>query len=260
MKKSLKIAIASTVLASTALFAASNTAVAKPQAPGFSPAQVTDIQKIVHDYLIAHPKVLVEASQALQAQQQQKIESEAMSAIKQNKAAIFNDAQTPSIGAKNAPVTLVEFFDYQCGHCRAMQPTLEKLVKQDHSIRFVFKELPIFGGTSNYAAKAALAVAKIQPGKYYAFHNAMLTSTNGLNPKTIAAIAKKEGVNVAKMKQAMHSKSIEKQIKANFALAQLLKVMGTPTFVIGNKAETKFGYIPGATSQQDLQQQLDAVK
>lgn len=253
MKKTLRFAIGCTLVASTALFAATTPS-------SFSPQQVTDIQHIVHDYLVSNPQVLVEASRTLQAQQEQKMEAQAMTAVGQNKAAIFNDTQAPSIGPKTAPTTLVEFFDYQCGHCREMQPVIEKVVAADPQLRVVFKELPIFGGTSAYAAKAALAVSMMEPAKYYAFHNAMLTSTTPLSPTTIDAIAKKQGIDVAKMTKMMDSKAIDAQLKSNFQLAQALKVMGTPTFVIGNKAETKFRFIPGATSMDDLQKQLNAVK
>lgn len=228
--------------------------------PSFTPSQVTALQKIIHDYIVQNPSVLVEASKTLQAQQEKKMESAAMDAIAQNKAKIFDDANTPSVGNKNAAVTVVEFFDYQCGHCRQMASTIENLISGNKNVRVVFKELPIFGGTSNYAAKAALSVSNNQPNKYFAFHNALLTASSPLNPDSIAAIAKTAGVDVDKMKKGMDAPAVEQQLKANFELAQALKVMGTPTFVIGNKAETNFRYIPGATSLEDLNKQIDAVK
>ena len=265
MKKLLQLAVFSASMAASALVLAGTTtttttpAPAMAAAPAFTPAQVNAMHTIIHDYLVANPEVLVEASRTLQAQQQKKMEAAAMGAIAQNKAKLFDDAQSPSVGEKTAPVTLVEFFDYQCGHCREMAPSVEQLISKDKNVRVVFKELPIFGGASNYAAKAALAVA-MQPGKYYAFHNALLTSNGPLNKDSIMAIAKKAGVDVAKMSKDMDAPSVEQQLKANFELAQSLKVMGTPTFVIGNKAETSFRFIPGATTLQDLETQLNAVK
>ncbi|MDP1573523.1 MAG: DsbA family protein [Coxiellaceae bacterium] len=265
MKKHLQIAVLSLGMAASALVFAgttTTTAVTTPAtaaAPTFTPAQVDAMHTIIHDYIVANPQILVEASKTLQAQQQKKMEAASMGAIAQNKAKLFDDAQSPSVGEKTAPVTLVEFFDYQCGHCREMAASVEQLISQDKTVRVVFKELPIFGGASNYAAKAALAVA-MQPGKYYAFHNALLTSNGPLNKDAIMAIAKKTGVDVAKMTKDMDAPAIEKQLKDNFELAQALKVMGTPTFVIGNKAETTFRFIPGATTLQDLQAQLNAVK
>lgn len=225
----------------------------------FTPEQIKQLDTIIHDYIVKNPAVLVEASQTLQMQQQQKLQTEAMSSIKQNKAALFDNAQSPSIGSKEAPVTLVEFFDYQCGHCRAMAPTIEKLISEDKNIHVVFKELPIFGGVSDMAAKAALAAAK-QPGnKYYTFHNMLLTSTASLTKESIMDIAKKAGLNVDTLNKDMNSPDIQKQLHDNVELAQALKIMGTPTFVISNKEQTKFEYIPGAVSAEELKAEMKKV-
>jgi len=232
---------------------------ARPETTSFTPTQVDQLHTIIRDYLVQNPQVLVEASQALQAQQEKQIQSTAISAIEQNKNALFNDASSPTIGDKNAPVTLVEFFDYQCGHCRAMAPAIEKLVSEDKKLHVIFKELPIFGGVSDFSAKVALAAA-MQPGKYYAFHNALLTSTGPLSKESILAIAKKTGLNIEKLKTDMDLPTIQKQLRDNVQLAQALKVMGTPTFVVANQTQTKFSYIPGATSLADLQARIKSVE
>ena len=140
-----------------------------------------------------------------------------------------------------------------------MAPEVEKLISQDKNLRFIFKELPIFGGLSANAAKVALA-ANMQPGKYYAFHNALFTATSQLTEDNVMAIAKKSGLDMAKLKKDMDSPVVANELRANFQLAQALKVMGTPTFVISNKAETKFAYIPGATTLEDLQEKIKSVQ
>jgi len=240
-------------------FAAISVAYAAPTTTSFTPAQVAQLHTIIHDYLVANPQVLVEASQVLQAQQEKKMEASAMSGIAANKTALFDNAESPSMGSKNAPVTLVEFFDYQCGHCREMEPEIEKLIAQDKNLHIIFKELPIFGGMSTDAAKAALA-ANMQPGKYYMFHNLLLTSEGGLTKEKVMDLAQKAGLNIATLNKDMASPVVDKQIRDNFKLAQALKIMGTPTFVITNKAETKFAYIPGATSLTDLQAKIASVQ
>lgn len=226
----------------------------------FTPAQVTQLHAIIHNYLVSNPQVLVEASQALQAQQEKQMQTAAMSSITQNKVALFDDTSSPTIGSKNAPATLVEFFDYQCGHCREMAPQIEKLISRDKNLHVIFKELPIFGGMSRLAAEMALAAFKQSPEKYYAFHNALYTANGPLTKKSIMEFAKKAGLNIAELEKDAKSPAVDQQLKANFDLAQSLKIMGTPTFVIGNKAQTKFEFIPGATSLSDLQAQIKSVQ
>lgn len=227
-------------------------------AGSFNAGQVKQIQQIVHNYLIKNPQVLVEASQALQAQQQKQMQKEAMKGVKANKKQLFNDKNSPSVGSAKAPVTLVEFFDYQCGHCRAMAPVLSKLISGDKNIHVVFKELPIFGGNSQYAATAALA--SVKQGKYYAFHNALFSATGPLDKKTVLKLAKQAGLNTQQLQSDMKSPAVKKQIQDNFKLAQSLKIQGTPTFVLSNNAETKFQFIPGATSADNLKNLIKSLK
>lgn len=226
----------------------------------FTANQVTQLHQIIRDYIIQNPDVLVEASKTLQAQQEKKMEVTAMAAIEKNKPSLFNDPHTPSIGNKDAAVSVVEFFDYQCGHCRQMTPVIEKLVTEDKNLRVIFKELPIFGGTSSFAAKAGLAAAMQNHSKYYKFHNLLLSATGALTAPIVMDLAKKAGLNVVQLKKDMDLPVVDDQIKSNFKLAQELKIMGTPTFVIGNKAETKFSYIPGATSLEDLKAKIASVQ
>jgi len=225
---------------------------------GFSPAQVNQLHQIIREYLIQNPEVLIEASKALQEKQQAETEKEALQGIEQNKQALFQDPNSPTIGNPDGSVILVEFFDYQCGHCKEMAEVIEELVKKNPNLKVVYKELPIFGGASRIAASASLAAAK--QDKYLAFHNALLMQTKALNENSIMAVAKTVGLDTAQLKKDMQSKVIEKQLQDTFNLAQAIKLVGTPTFVLSNKAMTKFEFVPGATSAEDLQQQIDNLK
>ncbi len=223
----------------------------------FTPQQKQAIEKIIHQYLVKNPNVLVEASRSLQQQQMAEAEKAALGAISKNKQALFANPATPSVGSQNPQVVLVEFFDYQCGHCKAMNDVIQKLVKQDSNLKVVFKELPIFGANSRFAAKMALAAAK--QNKYYEFHDALLAAKNPLTPAKVKEIAKKVGLNLNQLLEDMKSKAINDQLRQNFQLAQELKLVGTPAFVIANKDFSKFKYVPGATSFDNLQQQIKAV-
>lgn len=258
MKKIISLGCLSLALVCGSVLAQGTQTPAHP--PAFTPEQVKQLDTIIHSYIVKNPHVLVEASQTLQLQQEKKLQHEAMASITKNKAALFDNAQSPSLGSKEAPVKLVEFFDYQCGHCRAMASTIEKIAAEDQNLQVIFKELPIFGGVSDYAAKAALAATK-QPGnKYYTFHNMLLTSNGPLTNDSIMEIAKKAGLNVDTLKKDIDSPDIQKQIHDNMELAQSLKVMGTPTFVVSNKTQTKFQYIPGAVSMEALKAELKKVE
>jgi protein-disulfide isomerase len=130
------------------------TASAQPQNSGsFSGDQVKQIQNVIHDYLVKNPQVLVEVSQALQAKQMKVMQSNTTKAIGNLKNAIFNDSTSPYAGNKDGNVIMVEFFDYQCGHCKDMKNVIEGLIKKNPNLKVIFKEFPIFGANSELASK-----------------------------------------------------------------------------------------------------------
>lgn len=222
-----------------------------------SDAQQKQIEKIVHDYLINNPEVLLEASQALQAKQQQNMQAQAKAAILENAGQLFSDALT-SVGNPKGNVTLVEFFDYQCIHCKKMAPVISLLIKQNPNLRVVYKEFPIFGQSSDVASKAALAAA--MQGKYLPFHEALIQKEGRLNDEMIMETAKSVGLNMDKLKTDMSSKTVTDALEANRALAEKLRLMGTPAFIVAAtpdgklKADSTPAFIPGAASQESLEE------
>lgn len=248
IKRMIKVGAALTMTASLSAMAANN----------FNPAQVKNIQDIVHQYLVSQPQVLVEASEALRMKAAKKEQDSAMKAIKENTADLFAQKGSPSFGNDKPTVKLVEFFDYQCGHCKAMEPIVEDTMKNNKGLQVIYKELPIFGGSSALAAKAALA-ANMQ-GKYLAFHEALMKTPNPLDEAKIMKVAKSVGLNIDQLKKDMKGKNIDAQVKANFELAQKLQLVGTPAFVISNEDETTFRFIPGGVDEKGLQKAIDSVK
>ena len=152
-----------TALLTVSLLATTTAAIADVATPGFNATQVQNIEKVVHDYLVSHPEVLIEASQALQSKQQKQMQNEANSFIQKNAKELLTENITTS-GSKSPNVTIVEFFDYQCGHCKKMQPVMTELVKKNPNVRVVYREFPIFGKSSTLASQAAVAAAL--QGKY----------------------------------------------------------------------------------------------
>jgi len=221
-----------------------------------SDTQKKDIEKVVHDYLVKNPEVLLEASQALQMKQQQAMQQQAQSAIQEQAPHIFADKFT-TLGNPKGQVTVVEFFDYQCIHCKKMAPVLSELIGKDKNVRLVYKEFPIFGKTSDTAARAALAAA--MQNKYAVLHNALLKTDKKLTDDMIMDVAKKSGLNMSKLKADMNSKEVTEALEANRNLAEKLHLMGTPAFIVAAtpnaefKAGTKTVFIPGEISLDALQ-------
>lgn len=220
-------------------------------------AQKKEVEKLVHDYLVANPEVLLEASQALQQKQQQNMQQQAQSAIKENTDQLFQGNMT-IVGNPKGNVTIVEFFDYQCVHCKKMSPVLSSLIKKDNSLRVIYKEFPIFGKSSELASKAALAAG--MQGKYQAMHHALISIDKRLNDKLIMDSAKAIGLNMKKFKVDMESKEVAQVLEANRTLAEKLHLMGTPAFIVASTPDGQFkvgsepSFIPGAASEEALQE------
>lgn len=147
--------------------------------------------------------------------------------------ALANDPAAPAIGGAQADVTIVEFFDYTCPYCKAVEPRLEALLKADPKVRLVLQEYPILTPQSLVATRAALA-ARAQ-GKYAAYHNAMMRYEGRLTEAAIFDMAKGAGVDVARLKRDMTAPAISDQIINVFNLARGIRVFQTPAFIVNGK-------------------------
>lgn len=221
--------------------------------------QKKEIEKVVHDYLVANPEVLLEASQALQQKQQQNMQQQAQAAILENAGTLFSGDLT-TVGNSKGAVTVVEFFDYQCIHCKKMSPIMESLVKKDTGLRVIYKEFPIFGKSSDMASRAALAAG--MQGKYQAMHNALFNIEKRLDEAAVMDAAKSIGLNVDQLKKDMNSKTVTDILDSNRALAEKLHLMGTPAFIVASTPDGKFkagsepSFVPGAASEESLQEMI----
>jgi protein-disulfide isomerase len=203
------------------------------QETSVTPEQKTEIEKIVHDYLVEHPEVIKEAIQALQAKEEQSKADAQTQAVLENKDVLYNDPGTPVAGNPMGDVTVVEFFDYHCPYCKAVAAPLQQLLQQDKGVRLVLKEFPILGEDSVLASHAALA--SVAQGKYWAFHQALMEHRGRFDMDVIKTIAAKAGLDPAKLEADMGKEKIEPLISANHKLAEALNVGATPTFVIGDQ-------------------------
>lgn len=229
-----------------------------------SPAERAKIESVVHDYLLKKPEVVVAALQEMQKKQYEQAEKtvkDTQQIAYQFAPRLFHQANDPIMGNANGKITVVEFFDYQCPHCVDMAPVTAAIVKANPDVRVVYKEFPIRGPVSEFAAKVALAANK--QGKYNEVSHAILTATPPLNQEAILELAKQAGANLDQIKKDMNDKSIEEQLKANIKLAQDLKLFGTPAFFIGKTDASKQGsivYIPGQMDEKQMQDAINKAK
>jgi protein-disulfide isomerase len=226
-------------------------------ASSMTDAQKKETEKVIHDYLVNNPEVLLEASQALQQKQQQNMQQQAQSAIQENADDLFKGKLT-SVGNVKGNVTVVEFFDYQCIHCKKMTPIIDGLVKKDSDLRVVYKEFPIFGKSSETASRAALAAG--MQGKYKQMHDALLNIEKHLDDQIVMDTAKSLGLDMKKLKKDMDSKEVTDILESNRQLAEKLHLMGTPAFIVASTPNGKFkkgtepSFIPGAATEESLQE------
>jgi protein-disulfide isomerase len=192
-----------------------------------------EFDRRVRDYLINHPEVIVEAVQGLQARQQRADLTEVQEALKARADEIFRDPNSPVGGNVQGDVTLVEFFDYNCPYCRKMAPLLIEAEKADPQLRIVFKEFPILGPGSEFAARATLASQR--QGQYEAFHHALMAAKEKVNDESVLTAAAQVGLDVERLKADMQDPSIQMAIDRNMALAAALRINGTPGFIVGDQ-------------------------
>jgi len=207
-------------------------------------AQEEAIKSLVKKYLIEHPEVIVEAMERLRAERQKREKEQVKAALVAMRRQIYEDAASPVAGNKAGDVVIVEFFDYQCGYCKSVIDRLMKTVKADGKIKLVFKEFPILGPQSVFAARAALAAKK--QGKYLEFHDKLMRLKGRITQTSVFAVAKSVGIDTKQLAKDMRDPAIDKAIRANYALARTLRINGTPAFIIGDQL------VPGAVNQQML--------
>ena len=211
-----------------------------------------EFEKRVHDYLLEHPEVVGEAINRLEAKQAELDAVAATAAVKSHADEIFQDPDSPVSGNPKGDVTLVEFFDYNCPYCRSMAPLLTQAEGADPQLRIVYKEFPILGAGSVFAAKAALAANK--QGKYVAFHRALYQVRGPVDEAKVLEVAKAVGLDVNRMKADMQDKAIEAALDKNNKLGQVLHITGTPGWVAGDQVST------GATEFDGLKAMIARVR
>ncbi len=223
-------------------------------APAMNDAQRAGIESVVHDYLMKHPEVIIQAVEAYQANMEADKEKAAKETLTKRAQDLLHDPDTQVLGNVSSDCTIVEFFDNQCPYCQANEPEIQKLLKDDNRVKLVLKEFPILGPISLVASKAALA--SVKQGKYAQFHEALLAHKGHYDkPALVDEIAKSVGLDLDKLHKDMDAPEIQAEIDKNLDLGRALDISGTPGFVIGDQI------IGGASTVDELKKYVsDACK
>lgn len=193
----------------------------------------------VRAYLLEHPEVLEEAIRKLDENRAEQAGAEQAKALAANRQALERDARDPVLGNPNGAITVVEFFDYRCGYCKAVAPEVLDLVQKEGDVRLVLKEFPILPdaatgriGVSEKAARLALAAE--DQGRYLAVHRGLMAE-RALDDAAIQRVVRTAGLDPAALSQAGGSKAVDDYLTDVNQLAQTLGVNGTPTFIVGDR-------------------------
>ena len=205
-----------------------------------TPEQKKEVEALVHQYILEHGDLLIESVNKFQAKQEEEANKEAAVKAKALLESLKTEKNMAMAGNPDGDVTVVEFFDFNCGYCKKAFEEVQKLLKDDKNVKVVFYDMPILGPASVESSKWALASKK--QGKYFEYHSAIMTHQGAMDESTFKELAKEVGLDVEKLAKDKDGADIDEEIKTHIAKAQELGIQGTPGFLINDKIFR--GYIP----------------
>lgn len=212
-------------------------------APALTNVPENAFEQRVQKFILDHPEVIAASLDRMEARR--RAADEIAADIDAHADELFRGAASPVGGNPKGEITLVEFFDYNCPYCRQVAPVVVEAEKEDPQLRVVFKELPILGPDSVFAAKAALAANR--QGKYVAFHNALYQAAGTTDQSKVIEVAKSVGLDVDRLEADMQNPAIAALIERNLKLAEVFQINAIPGFVAGHQV------VRGATDLKGLQ-------
>ena len=208
----------------------------------------------IRDYLLKNPEVISETMEALQRKQDEENRVAAIVAIEENRDLLFSSPRQVVVGNASGDVTLVEFFDYNCGYCRRAHSDMVRLIEDDPKLRIVLKEWPVLGDGSTEAAKVSIAVRIVAPERSEEFHTALISQVGQVNADVALAVAAELGLDRTSLEEAMKSEEAEATIAEAYRLAETLSLTGTPSYV------TTEGVVVGAVGFEALKVEIARVR
>jgi protein-disulfide isomerase len=244
-----------TILAAAAIAMASPAAT-PAKAQTFSADQRQQVESIIKEYLLSHPEVMQDVMAELDKRQQAAEVEKHRAAVAQNNATLFSSPHQVVLGNPHGNVTMVEFFDYNCGFCKRALTDMLDLLKADPNLKFVLKEFPVLGEGSVEAAHVAVAarMQDVTGKKYIEFHQKLLGGRGPADKAHALAVAKEVGFDMARIEKDMSSDEVKKTIDEDMKLADALGVSGTPSYVVGDEV------VVGAVGLDALREKISAER
>ncbi len=203
------------------------------------------VRELVLETIRDNPEIVMEAITILQSREAEAQAASQAEVLAGERETLERDPNAPVLGNPEGDVTVVEFFDYNCPYCRRVKPEIEALLEADPNVRLVYREWPILGEGSVFAARAALAAR--EQGLYEQFHWAMMAMNGRANASSVLRIAEEVGLDVTQLRRDMEAPEVAEHIQTSMRLTQALGLNGTPSFVIGD------ALVPGIVDVDQLQ-------
>src|SRR5215218_1560083 len=191
----------------------------------------------------------------LEHRQQEAQKTAQTTALQDERETLVNSPRGALVGNASGDVTLVEFFDYNCGYCKRALADLKILMKADPKLRVVLKDFPVLGPESVEASRVALAVKQqIQGDKLFEYHTKLLETRGPVNGERALAVAREMSLDLDRIKKDLESPEVRAALQENVGLGDKLGVSGTPAFVVGDTV------ISGAVGADPLRQAIAGVR
>ncbi len=223
-----------------------------PLSAGAQELTADEVKRLALEAIRENPQIIMEAVAILQAREEEAARSATAQVLSEQRLMLEQDPNAPVIGNPEGDVTLVEFFDYNCPYCKRAAPDVKTLLEFDDNVRIVYREWPILGEGSVFAARAALAARN--QGKYEEFHWAMMELNGRAEEASVLRVAAGLGIDIDRLKADMQSEEVEEHIQTSMNLASLLGFNGTPSWVIGDNL------VPGLVAIDELQRLIEETR
>jgi len=223
--------------------------------PNKNVSEVKDVEEVIAKWVENNPQAILESVQNMYKKAQEEQQKNAQKNISAKKEELFNTKVTGEYAPAGYDVSIVEFYDYNCGYCKKAQASVEDLIKSDSKVRIIYREFPILGQDSLEMSKVSVAVNMISPKAFKAFHDELMKTKEKGKSAALKA-AKTAGVNSSELEKTLSGKKdeIEKIINGSIELGSSIGISGTPGFVIGEEL------IPGAVDKVSLQEKIKAIR